>query len=46
MVENGFSLGPPEAGGEDKIWGGDMGYGAQMLVGGPYDDKIFSGNNM
>ena len=38
-------MGPPEAGGHDKIYGGDHALG-QKLVGGPYNDKVFSGNNV
>ena len=42
---NGWKLGPPESGGHDKIYGGDM-IASQHLVGGPYNDKIMSGDNI
>ena len=38
-------MGPPEAGGHDKIYGGDDAL-EQKLVGGPYNDKIWSGNRV
>ena len=36
----------PEKGGNDKIFGGDNGTGLQNISGGPYDDKIWSGNGV
>jgi hypothetical protein len=34
-----------ELGGNDQIWGGDDVVMGQVLVGGPYDDQIWSGSN-
>ena len=34
----------PELGGDDKIYGGNEVGGSQILVGGPYSDKIYSGH--
>ena len=38
-------MGPPEAGGHDKIYGGDDVFD-QYIVGGPYNDKIWSGDRV
>ena len=35
----------PELGGDDKIYGGNGVADVQVLVGGPYNDKIFSGHD-
>ena len=34
-----------ELGGNDQIWGGDNSSADQLLVGGPYNDKIWSGSD-
>ena len=36
----------PEYGGNDKIYGGNEVTGGQLIVGGPYDDKIFTGHGV
>ena len=33
-------------GGDDKIYGGDVGAGSQTLVGGVHDDQIWSGDQI
>lgn len=35
-----------ELGGNDQIWGGDSIMYGQLISGGPYDDKIWTGNNV
>lgn len=34
-----------ELGGNDQLWGGDNVLSTQLLVGGPYNDKIWSGSD-
>lgn len=35
-----------ELGGDDQIWGGDDGVMGQLIVGGPYNDKIWTGSGV